>query len=81
MADAVLDVIEQLAVAHALDVGAAQIRWTRILTAADFGLTAAVIGVTQFALARYTSCPAETSALPAAVLSGFFIALKLAGTV
>ena len=57
MPDAVLDVIEQLAVAHALDVGAAQIRGPRILAAADLGLAAAVIGVTQLALAAVHLVP------------------------
>ena len=50
MPDAVLDVIEDLAVAHLLHVGTAQIRRTRILAAADFGLPAAVISVAQLAL-------------------------------
>src|SRR5579864_9329151 len=47
--DSVLDVVEELSVAHILHWGAAQIRRARILAAPDFGLTAAVIRVANLA--------------------------------
>src|ERR1700674_2739488 len=61
--DAVLEVIEELPIAHALHLSAAQIRWPRILTAADFRLAAAVVRVANLALlgvelmARVDVCP------------------------
>ena len=46
----VLQVVKQLTIAHALDGGAAQVRWPRILAASDLGLAAAVVGMADLAL-------------------------------
>src|ERR1700722_11494658 len=50
VSNAVLEVVKQLPVAHALDIGAAQVGWPRILTAPDLGLPAAVVGMADLAL-------------------------------
>src|SRR5271155_1809616 len=50
MSDAVLEVIKQLAVAHSLYIGAAQIGRPWILAAADLGPAAAIIRMANFAL-------------------------------
>src|SRR6202043_1665416 len=50
VSDAILEVVKQLAVAHALNISAAQIRRPWILAAADLGFAAAIVGMANFAL-------------------------------
>jgi len=40
-----LNVVKKFPVTHALHIGAAQIRWTRVLPAPDLGLAGTIVGM------------------------------------